>query len=236
MISKKRVDSLQRFIILCLAAAVLAACEPSTEEVIAEHRAPVQAVFDRIKAIQPKVFAIPPLAEDQMNLGSEKVVMDGDASNALFIRAEDLAAPQLATSDDVGATYAGTIEVCGEALEGTFSGVSAGARLFLEDCARAEYLIVMRTHSSAGAMTLDKDSFQSGSYEGDVLLFRLADGQSLGGFRVSATNNDTVMAPTDASGNVTNAGERLDSDLSANVFVAIGDGLRKHVPGVLPAE
>lgn len=231
MVSNGRVGITLRLIGLCCAVLALSACEPSMDEVVAEHRAPVQAVFDRIKALDATVRNTPPVSEDRIDLGSDKVVLEGENQNALLIQADDLNMPEFASSDDIGATYASTIETCGEALDGRFQGISLGAQSFLEECARAEYLFVMRTHATEGAQTVDRETFQPGSYEGDVLLFRLADGALLGGFRVSATNNDTVTTREDVS----DADERLESDLSSNVFVAIGDGVRKHVPGSLPA-
>ena len=169
-----------------------------------------------------------------MAAGGARVVLDGQASNALFILADDLQAPEFASSDGVGATYAKTVQVCGEALRGEAQGVPKGIESFMKECGRAEYVFVLRRTAEESAQSVDNDSFQAGMYEGDVLLFRLADGSSLGGFRVSAKSSDQIMAQVDANGNPVDISERLESDLSAELFADIGTKIRKHLPGALP--
>jgi hypothetical protein len=143
--------------------------------------------------------------------------------------------PEKATSDANGALHANTVEVCGEALtEDDPDSLSKGIPLYLEECARAEYLFVLRSNVDAPATLIDDDTFEQGKYHGDVLLYRLADGQLLGGFTVSEKSSDEVQVAIDASGAAVDAAGRLDSDLSSRVFVAINEKLRKTVPGVLP--
>lgn len=231
MVLNGRAGSTLRLIGLCGVVLTLSACEPSMEDVLAEHRAPVEAVFEKIRALETTVQNTPPVTEDRMELGPAQVVLDGEAENALFIRAENLQSPEYASSDDIGASHATMIEWCGEVLDGRFRGVTGAAEDFLETCGGADYLFVLRTHASEWAKTVDRESFKPGMYEGDVLLFRIADGTLLGGFRVSATNSASVTTQTDASGYISDASERLDSDLSANVFAGINDKLRQYVPG-----
>lgn len=231
MVSNGRAGSTLRLIGLCCAVLALSACEPSMEEILAQHRAPVEAVFGRIKALEATVQDTPPVIEDRMALGPDRVVLEGEGENALFIRAENLQTPQYASSDAIGASHARMIERCGEVLDGRFRGVKGAAEDFLETCGRAEYVFVMRTHAKEWAKTVDRESFRPGMYEGDVLLFRIADGALLGGFRVSATNSHLVTTRTDASGYVSDASERLDKNLSSNVFAGINEKLRLHVPG-----
>ena len=221
--------------IAALSAALLAGCEASMEEQVAQHRPAVEAVFAKIKALSGPALAAPPLAEDRIDLGGAKVVLEGETSNALFIRAEDLAAPETATSDSAGSTRASTVETCGEGLREDPGSLGLGVPLFLAECARAEYVFVQRTHVHDHPQLLDPTTFQPGRYEGDVLLYRLADGALLGGFRVEGANNAEVSAATDDSGNVIDPSGRLDSDLSAEIYVDIEDGLKKHVPGSIPA-
>ena len=63
-----------------------------------------------------------------------------------------------------------------------------------------------------------------------MLLYRLDSQQLLGGFRVrvESSNSLKIYGNTEAS--------RLESDLTSRVFVAIDDGIKKHVPGALPAK
>lgn len=220
-----------RSIVLGCTVALLAACQASLEDVVAEHRAPVEAVFARIRALDATVRTAPLLDEDKVTAAPGSVVLDGENSNALFLLAGDVLAPENARSDAMGATRAAAVQACGEALRGEFSGVPKGAELYLRECGRAQYVFVLRTQVDEAARLLDKDTFQAGRYAGDVLLFRLADGASLGGFRVAAASNDTVQALVDDSGNPIDASGRLDSDLGANAFVDIEEKLRKHVPG-----
>lgn len=213
---------------LCAGAvALLGACAPSVEDVVATHRPAVEAKFALIQAIDASPWAVPPLQQDGVQAGGARIALDGEDSNALFLPAHSLSAPGNTSSDGWGATRAGTLETCGEALRGEFYGVARGAEAFLSECARAEYVFVLRAHEEIQPSVTGSDSFDGGYFEGDVLVFRLADATLLGGFRVSAENSDTVMASSDAM----DVGSRLDSDISANLFVAIEDGLRTHVPG-----
>ncbi len=213
-----------------VSAALLGGCKQSLEEVVAKNRAPVEAVFSQVKALDAKVKQRPLTTEDKMQLGAEKVVLEGEGSNALFIRAADLPAPENATSDETGATYASSVKNCGQALTGQFQGVAGGAKLFLEECGRAKYLFVLRTGSEESAEASGQDTFRAGKYSGDVLLFRLADGAELGAFRVGAQSSANVnVLDKDAAAGRTD--ERLESDLSANLFVDIKTKLQKFVPG-----
>jgi hypothetical protein len=223
--------SLRRTMVIGCTLAVLTACQPSMEAVVAEHRAAVEGVFGKLKALAPTAMNAPPLAEDKVTASPGSVVLDGENSNALFVLASDLAAPEHASSGSMGATRAAAVQACGEALRGEFNGVPKGADLYLQECGRAQYVFVLRTSVEQAAQLLDKDTFQAGSYAGDVQLYRLADGAPLGGFRVAGASNDTVQALVDEHGNPVDASGRLDSDLSANVFVDIEEKLRKHVPG-----
>ena len=121
-------------------------------------------------------------------------------------------------------------------MRGTYYGHPASAADYMVECTRAEYVFVLRTHVHESATVTDNQSFSPGIYEGDVLLFRLADGALLGGFPVSATNGDEVSVQVDASGAPVDAESRLNSDLEAIVFVQIREKLKQLVPGVLPAD
>lgn len=214
--------------------ALLSACEPSMEEVVAEQRPAVEQVFGKLRALAGPAASAAPVETDGVTLGGAKVVLDGEGTNAIFIRSQDLAAPETAASDGPGGTHAGTVETCGDALTGEFYGVAGGAQLFLEECAAAQYAFVLRTHVDHAPQVSGTDSFEPGLYEGDVLLFRLADATLLGGFRVSGKSSDEVQVLLDDAGNPIDPSERLQSDLDSMVFVDIQDKLRTHVPGSIP--
>lgn len=218
---------------LCGALVALSACQASMEDVIAENRGPVEAAFERLRSLETTVRNTPPVAEDHMALGDEKVVLDGEGENALFIPAGSLSAPEYTSTDDTGATHAHTLQACGDALTGEAMGHPGAYADYLQECANAKYLFVLRTHDEESAQIVNLESFQPGRYEGDVLLLRIADGAVLGGFKVAAVSSDSIMAQADASGNATDIGERLDSDLDSNVFAAINDQIREHVPDAI---
>lgn len=217
----------------CFAALLLSACQPSMEDVVAKHRTAVEAMFAKIKALDATARSTPPPATDGVAIGTEHVLLEGEQSNALFIRADDLHAPERASSDATGGTRTGTVETCGEALRGEAMGVPAGIEGFLKACERARYLFVLRKTNEQSAELADSDSFTAGGYEGDVLLFRLADGALLGGFRVSAQSSDQIMVRVDADGKPIDGSDQLQSDLSSKLFADIDAKLRKYVPGVI---
>jgi hypothetical protein len=208
-----------------------AACTPSLDEVITKHRDAVNAVFAQIKALDGTVNAAPALTEDRVDVAPGSVVLDGPDSNALYLVSTDVAAPEHSDSTTTGATFAGAAQACGEALRGEFHGTAVGAEALLSQCGRAKYLLVQRAQVDEAAQMVGADSYSGGHYAGDVLLFRLADGAALGGFRVEAASSGSVMAHTDQYGGAKDAGSRLESDMSANAFVAIDEKLRKYLPG-----
>jgi hypothetical protein len=235
MVSSKLAGSLRRLVGVGCLVALLAACSPSMEDVVAEHRPAVEAVFGKLKSLAGPALNAPPVAEDGFELGGKPVVLDGDASNALFIVALDLGTPETASSTGTGATRASGVETCGDALTGEFHGIPKGAELFLSECARAEYVFVLRTFTDQPARIVGSDSFEPGLFAGDVLLYRLADGALLGGFRVEAQSSDQVQVELDSAGNPIDPIARLNSDMTSRVFVQIDEKLRALVPGSIPA-
>ena len=225
-----------RFLPVLLAAALaatLAACSESLEEVTARHRPQVDAVFDRLRALSGPAAEAAIVTTDAFALDGATVRLDGDASNALFIFARDLAAPENATDEGIGGTPVSTAVYCGEVMRGEFYGSPKGADVILQECARSEYALVLRTNEEQPALVQGTDSFTPGLYDGDVLLYRLADGALLGGFHVQAESSDEVQVMVDASGVPIDPTERLNSDLSSHVYSVIDAKLRDQVPGVL---
>lgn len=228
MVSNNLASSALRPIGVCYVLAMLSACEPSMEEVITKHRPATETVFGKLKALDTAVWNAPPLGEDRVKIDSERVVLEGKDSNALFILAYDLRAPESASDEQIGARRAFTVKGCGELLRGEFHGAPAGAAGFLTECGRAKYVFVLRTTTEIRPLLIDEKTFQPGVYEGDVLLYRLADGALLGGFRVSGESSAEVSERTDLI--IT----RLEQDLSSKVLADIDAKLRAHVPGVIP--
>ena len=223
---------------ILLAVAMLAACKQSPEEQVAQHKPAVEAVYEKLRALEPIVQATPPVTEDFMKFGDAKIVLDTDdedgVTNAIFIPAEFLAAPETASSDGMGATHGITAEYCGEAMRTGGKDGGMGIGLFMEECGRATHAFVMRTHDSQEAEIVGSDSFEPGHFDGDVLLFRLADGELLGGFSVQGESSDEVSVTLDSAGNPIDPMERLNSDLSSSVYSTIDAKLRDQVPGALP--
>ena len=69
---------------------------------------------------------------------------------------------------------------------------------------------------------------------GEVRLYRLADGAALGGFRVSAANDDELTVAVGQYGEEAAVGNALVAQVRERVQAAIVAGLREHVPGSVP--
>src|SRR5688572_33462799 len=72
---------------------LLAACSPSMEEAVAQHRPAVEKVFDQIRALEGPVASLPMLDEDKVDTGGATIILDadeGEEENALYIFARDL--------------------------------------------------------------------------------------------------------------------------------------------------
>ena len=236
MVPRTFAKSLSNVLLAAGLAASLAACKgaPSPEEQVALHKPAVEAVYAKLRALEPIVQATPPVTEDRMDLGGAKIVLDSDEfTNAIFIPAANLATPEFASSDGMGATHAITAEYCGEAIRSGGKDEGIGIGLFLEECGRATHAFVLRTHREQLAEITGSDSFESGYYDGDVLLFRLEDGALLGGFSVSAESSDEVSVTLDSAGNPIDPMERLNSDLSSQVYSIIDAKLKHQVPGAI---
>jgi hypothetical protein len=234
MPSRIALPFLSRLAVLACAALLLAACAKTFEDVLAEHRVAVEAVFSQLKMLDGKVSETPRLEQDGIDLGGASVVLDGDKSNAVFVRATHLANPLSADREGMGGTHAYTVATCAESLRGEFDGAPGGMEAFMSECRRAEYAFVLRSHAEVMAQLIDSQTFQPGIYDGEVLLFRLSDGNYMGGFRVTAQSSDEVSVTVDSAGNPIDPIERLNSDMTSQVFSQIEAKLKEHVPGVMP--
>lgn len=209
-------------------ATMLVACEPTMEDVLVEHRPGAERVFAQLKTLESAVFAIPPLTEDRISLDGARVRLRSGDSNALFLPDANLREPERTSDSGDAGTHSSKVAGCGEALRGEFRGSPVGARGFLSDCARAEYVFVLRRVYAP----VEGETYDPLTWRGEVLLFRLADGAALGGFRVGTDTRGATTVLVDGAGNQVAGSARTD-DPRAKIFAAIDEGLRTHVPGVL---
>ncbi|MGH8030184.1 MAG: hypothetical protein ACREO3_09640 [Arenimonas sp.] len=235
MDSGRQAGSALRLAGIVCAVMALVACRDTADDVIAGHRPAVEAAFGRLEALDAAVRNAPPITEDRIDVGSARVRLDGEQSNALYVSAEHLLTQGGSNLDFTGYMYSVPTQQCGAALR-------SGGRLFLVSqlrnllpaCSRAEYVFVQRTIVDVPAQRVDAHTFQPGRYAGDVLLFRLADGVLLGGFNVSGKSSDNVMVVADENGAGSDPIGGINRDLSASVDADISAKLKRHVPGVIP--
>ena len=91
------------------------------------------------------------------------------------------------------------------------SATAAAKRL--KACLDAKYIVVMRAKHDDPIVGAD-DTFIAGSSDVDVLVFRLKDAKSLGGFSVKAKNSDKVHG--------TEAVKAAKADLQNRIKEAVG--------------
>jgi hypothetical protein len=92
-----------------------------------------------------------------------------------------------------------------------------------DDLASMKYLVVVRTRLTTEPWAdSGGDSFSPGLWQGEVLVFEIADGKFLGGAAVSASNSDTVNV------NVADANKWLHSDLWERTRKAVNAALAPH--------
>jgi hypothetical protein len=102
---------------------------------------------------------------------------------------------------------------------------------YLSACQRLEYVLVIRKlEFTEPELSLETKQFKSGKYRAEVLAFELQSGKLLGGFTVSAKNEDSVMLLDGDASHV----KRLITNLESTTFTALRDGARAAFPGSLP--
>lgn len=222
-------------LLLCLC---LLGCE-SVPEVIAQHRAGVEKTFAAIRLLAPKVAAVE--LGSLTEVKSVPLVLErstGDESNAMFIYADDLEKPGEAKAVHLRTLDSVPLLQCGALLsKQTYFGDSitrpkpSVVAQYLRACERLKYVLVIRlVEFATPALSLETKKFLSGRYRAEVLVFELSSGELLGGFAVSAKNEERVML-LDGDADHT---KRLIDNLESTVFSAIRDGARRAIPGSLP--
>lgn len=213
-------------------------CE-SVADVVAKHRPGVEKTFAAVRALEPRVTAAAAVTEAKVK-AAPVILEGGKASNAMFIYADDLPKPgearpvHLRTLDSVPLLQCGSLLIKGtyfaDSITRPMPSVVDG---YLSACERLQYVLVIRTlQYVAPELSLETKKFASGVYRAEVLVFELASGELLGGFPVSAKNEDSVML---LDGDADHR-KRLISNLEATVFSAIREATRAAIPGSLPAK
>ena len=179
---------------LAAAALVLAACSGPTP--LEQHRAGIEATYAKLRALDAPVRDAAPLADDaRIDSAGARVVLTGPDANALYVASEHLATPEKAGPYGTGTeAYTPPVQTCGMVLAGQPPTYRQEPEIaaHLQQCANAEYAFVLRSREVVFAKLVDETTFQPGIYDGEVRLYRLADGADLGGFRVSARNGDDI--------------------------------------------
>lgn len=220
---------------LCAAVLGLAGCQKPPLE---QHRAGIEATYAKLRTLEAKVRDAPPLAEDaRIDAGGARVVLTGPDANAIYLAWVHLGKPETAGPYGTGAeAYTPPVQTCAMAMAGqppTFRQ-EAEIAAHLQQCARAEYAFVLRTLGVEYAKLVDEQSFQPGFYDGEVRLYRLADGADLGGFRVSARNGDEISVYVGKYGAAAEVSNALNDEIKTAVQSQIDERLREQVAGVLP--
>jgi hypothetical protein len=234
MIANTPAGSFLRLAGVACAVVALVACRATSADIVAEHRPAVDKVFAQFKALDAAVRAAPVLTEDRIDVGTARVVLEGPESNALFVRAEHLLAPEKANLSENNVLPSYKTQQCAAELAGAAYALVAGLDDLLISCGRAEYLFVHRAVVDVPAKMIDATTFEPGRYEGEVLLFRLADGALLGGFRVTGKSSDSLMLSADENSVALDPLGGIHRDLRFSVDADINAKLPQFVPGVLP--
>lgn len=239
-------------------------CGPDLEELIEQHRAPIEKKLVHFASIQKQAIALPALDQDKVTYGGPALTLGFDrAGNAGVAYAEDLAHPEEFGFVPCRMSAASCLNECGcivrrghkpfdpAAPDAVLTRPFAfSAESTFKQCEAMEVLLVLRTvefveptapvvaapsfepdpgicdpkgemteKSAPGAKDAeDRKTFSGGRIRAEALLFSLASGQYLGGFRVEAASSPRIF------------GTNVQRDLQDNLRKAIAAGFRKHVP------
>jgi hypothetical protein len=221
-----------------VALALLGCQRKSLDDVVSEHRSTLEAKLAAIHELEPVVNAAERSASDTFEVPKDPVLLEPESKvNAAVIHAEDLRDPAELASVAVRTIRAQRLGECGSILRrkkhvSTLSDpIPKVAESYLEQCEAVRFLFVVRTFEHQDPQSVDDDSFTPGRFEGDVLLYEVATKKSYGGFKISVKSSPSVTAVGEA-----NNSDRMASDFEANMFVAIDDAIRSHLPGALPPK
>lgn len=203
----------------------------SPEEAAAAKLAPLRpAAAARIEALQklaPTIQASPKLTADAVAAPAGAIKFGNpeanDGATAGLIYEANLAdLTKFHNLDPQPMSGAGLFNACGSLLNGTGFTADHNKPYVLENCANARYVVMVRALNRVKPVVNEADkTFTRGVYEGEVHVFDLDTGKSLGGFRFSETNEDVVTTR-----GISNPTE-IDKALSSQVEYAIREGLTK---------
>ena len=219
----------------------LSACKSTTvADLVEKYRPGIEQKFADITKVGSKAKDLPApngfeVTEPPVPLLLEKPKSDAD--NAMFIYAEDLAAPgtaqtvNLRTLDSTPLLQCGALLNTGDVYLATTTRTTPTVALgYLSGCLRLRYLLVIRGKEfTAPRPSQGELRFVPGTWAADVFAFDLVTGRSLGAFPAGASNSADVDIVSGQDEN-----QKLLRDLEANIYDGLRASARKAFPGSLP--
>lgn len=225
-----------RLLVMCL---WLSGCSQSVTDVVDKYRPTVEQKFSDITGLKTKVAETPRLTESTLSAPEVPLVLEkpkSDIENAMFVYADDLAAPGQAETVNLRTLDTTPLLQCGSLLksESVYLGHArtspSVAKQYLSACERLRYVLVIRGTDFAAPQPSEGDRrFVPGTWRADVLVFDLVLGKALGGFPVFTTNDGDVTVVQGEDEN-----QKLLRNLEGNIYQALRDGARKAFPGSIP--
>lgn len=214
----------------CFVFVVLAGCSESVSEVIASKRGAVEKTFASLHAL--KLPESPPGAVSEVGIHLE----GGEVTNAAFIYADDLAKPgdvaavPLRSLDSLPLLQCGRLLKDGMLVDSPFAPKPSIAKQYLEACARVRYAFVIQTIEYVAPRPPPAESlkFVPGSYRARVVVMKLEDGSSLGGYEFAVGSDNDIRVPEG-----TPTVEQLVTNLEGNAYRGLRSSTNRAVPGAL---
>lgn len=216
-----------------VAVVLLVGCKKKTiESIVAEHEPGVRAMIGKVKALAPKVKAMPPMTEPKGSPITDLVLFNGDLGTALLVHERDLLNPDDFAYAPERPRIADEYFGCANSLKAKstdqFVYPLVPFEKGLEACAAVKYVLVMRTAARRMAAMTGGEHFMGGQVSGDMLFFTLS-GEHVGGFPWVAESSESVSVKMGAS--EYEKQNALDSHMLEKVERAILDGLKRAHPG-----
>jgi len=216
-------------------------------DLAAKHRSAAEPQIAHIAALARVVSEIPPTTLDRWELPAGVVldfaplelgVAEGASPNprynaAIVLEAELTRGCQLVPSSEWFRIQSDsshvwlTDPIC--ELAGKSGKGSTGKEIerAFDQLVRTRYLVVLRTHLLEKPVLATGETFKPAHVIGDALLFEVATGKSLGGFRFEFSSRDTVEV-YDVSGR--------DGQLATKFVDDVDRGIRDKLASLAPAE
>jgi hypothetical protein len=263
-------DALRQGGLLLLFLTFAGCCGPDLEELVEQHRAPIEKKLVHFGSIQKQAAALPTLEQDKVTYVGPALALGFDrGGNASVGYAEDLAHPEEFGFVPYRMSSTSWLNECASIVRRghkPFDPARPDALLTrpfafsaestFKQCEAMDVLLVLRTlefveptspvvaaasfqpdaaicdpsgemagkAAPATGGAEDRRTFLGGRIRGEMLLFSLASGEYLGGFRVEATSSPRIRDT------------HVQGDLQDNLKKAIAAGFRKHVPNATVGE